>query len=295
MSHRIDPDNPRKADASLSGSSGSDADRGSATPGDSADAQIRVFIQTLVRDRYLDTEEERKVFLKAAELGLAPAAVDQILAEELESRGAVRGRLIIEQFRPIVVASIRDRYLDRNEEGNLLAWALNNGMPRDVALGVIEDECYRAGAGRRSTGSKPLSEFRYRLIGAGICIVLVLGFIGLLKITGPRTRVLSPADHERVESYYQRALASLEREAMLLPANDSVHFWMQQIAKIDPGHSRLLEVKEEQRKLYIRKADANIAEHPSEAIRFAELAAAIRPGEDVEAIVGKAKGMSDVP
>ncbi|HOK54894.1 MAG TPA: hypothetical protein PLZ21_00805 [Armatimonadota bacterium] len=60
---------------------------------------------------------------------------------------------------------------------------------------------------------------------------------------------------------------------------------MAEIANLDPAHPRLDDLREAQRKAYLELAREHIYSDKEKAIRYAELAGAIRPGDDVHKIL----------
>jgi len=242
---------------------------------------IREYMHTIVSSGYVDTKSEQDFFRLAAKHGILATEANQILEQFVKESGAIRERILTDQFAVIIDVSIRDRMLDRKEEANLFAWAEHQGLRSDVAEQIITQKCNWAGAGRQSTKTKPFSEFRVKLFGVAFSLLLLGAVLTAFYIRSiPRVEA-----SKTIEGYYTKAMQSLKMNSLLIPVEDSAYHWMLMIERTDPKHESLVEIRAAIRSAYLNKAKVLSTNDPVKAIHYLELAAAIRPDADVEKLL----------
>lgn len=244
-------------------------------------AVLADYIEEVAADRYVDTEAEQEFFRIARRHGVLATDANRLLEDTVRDLGAIRERTLSEELAVIVDVAIRDRVLDRSEESNLFAWASLKGLRRDTAERIICERCDWAGAGRQSAKSKPFSELRVKLLGLAIAMLLVVGIVGAAYLNSTQESAASRS----VEASYSKAIRSLQEDRLLVPVEDSAYHWLWMIQKADPESPRARDLRSIIRREYISRARRSAPDSPSSAAHYLELAAALRPGADVEEMV----------
>lgn len=220
-------------------------------------------------DFYLDRGEEKRIKEESAARGVPSRDCELIVREELDARGAVSERMLIDELdRLLHQFTDRDKKLDRKEERdalNKVVIAAPNkkcGLDPRVAEEYVASFCKANGASR-STDTKP---WVYVLAG-GVVLIGIISVVSLNRKSEQPTPVITaqpvsvqaePAkaahsvtvllndnDRAEIDDQLRRAEMYIEAAQYTDPPEKSAKASLDQIKQIDPnGQYRGKEVKD---------------------------------------------------
>lgn len=215
-------------------------------------------------DWYLDRGEEKRIKEESAARGIPTRDCELVLREELDGRGAVSERMLVEELdRLLHQFTDRDKKLDRKEERDALNKVIEKrpnkkaGLDPRVAEEYVASFCKANGASR-STDTKP---WVYGL-AAGVVVIGVIAVAALirkpepvvvassalsaaaLKVAHSSEVLLNDTDRAEIDDQLRRATMYIESAQYTDPPEKSAKASLDQIKQIDPqGQYRGKEVK----------------------------------------------------
>ena len=106
-------------------------------------AGFEKLIEPMIMDGYLDNQEEIECMMKASNFGLSGQEAQDLLEAKCAATGAKLERVQKERFKNLIREAVDDKFLDEDEEEELLAEGMNlfdgADSPNELTLDVLEE------------------------------------------------------------------------------------------------------------------------------------------------------------